>query len=105
LPDAAFGKHLAQTCSGCHGAKSTGGKIIGGPPDWPPAANLTPTGLAGWTYEDFHRALTEGKSKDGRALLAPMSDVPKFAKNMTETELQALWAYFSTLPPQPTGSK
>ncbi|MBY0489324.1 MAG: c-type cytochrome [Gemmatimonadaceae bacterium] len=100
--DAAFGKHLAQTCSGCHGPQFAGGKIIGGPPDWPPAANLTPTGLAGWSYEDFHRALTEAKSKDGRALREPMAGMPKFAKNMTDVELKALWAYISSLPPQAT---
>jgi mono/diheme cytochrome c family protein len=105
LPDATFGKHLAQTCTGCHGPALAGGKIIGGPPDWPPAANLTPTGLAGWTFEDFRRALTEAKSKNGRALLPPMSDMPKFAKNMTDVELQALWAFISTLPPQATPAK
>lgn len=101
LADAAFGKHLAQTCTGCHGANFAGGPIVGGPPDWPPARNLTPTGLAGWTYEDFARALKEGKSKNGVALLEPMASMPKFAKNMTETELQAMWAYIKDLPPQP----
>lgn len=102
VADVTFGKHLAQTCSGCHGVQFAGGKIIGGPPDWPPAANITPTGLAGWTYADFRRALTEGKSKDGRALREPMANMPKFAKNMTDVELQALWAYISSLPPQAT---
>lgn len=101
-PTAAYGKHLAQSCSGCHGPQFAGGKIIGGPPDWPPAANITPTGLAGWSYEDFHRALAEAKSKDGRALREPMASMPKFAKNMTEVELKALWAYISSLPPQAT---
>ncbi len=101
VADATFGKHLAQTCSGCHGEKFAGGPIIGGPPDWPPAANLTPTGLAGWTFEDFSRALKEGKRKDGTALREPMATMPKFAKNMTDTELQALWAYIKSLPPQP----
>ena len=105
LPNANFGKHLAQTCIGCHGPELAGGKIIGGPPDWPPAANLTPTGLAGWTFEDFRRMLLEGKSKDGRALLPPMSNMPRFGKNMTDVEMQALWAYISTLPPKPIAGK
>lgn len=100
VADATFGKHLAQTCTGCHGATFAGGPIIGGPPDWPPAANLTPTGLAGWTFEDFSRALKEGKSKNGVALREPMATMPKFAKNMTEVEMQALWAFISSLPPQ-----
>lgn len=104
VADATFGKHLAQTCTGCHGAKFAGGPIIGGPPDWPPAANLTPTGLAGWTYDDFVRALKEAKSKNGVALREPMAAMQKFAKNMTDTELQALWAYIKELPPQPKGA-
>ncbi len=99
--DATFGKHLAQTCTGCHGPTLAGGPILGGPPDWPPARNLTPTGLAGWTYQDFLTALKEGKSKNGVALREPMASMPKFAKNMTDVELQALWAYISTVPPQP----
>ena len=103
VADATLGKHIAQTCSGCHGDAFAGGPIVGGPPDWPPAANLTPTGLAGWTYDDFERALKEGKSKNGVALREPMATMPKLAKNMTETELHALWAYIKDLPPQPTG--
>jgi len=103
-PDATYGKHIAQTCTGCHRANFAGGPIAGGPPDWPPAANITPTGLAGWTYEDFLRALREGKGKTGAPLREPMASMPKFAKNMTDTELQAMWAYIQTLPPAPTGS-
>ena len=83
---------------------SPGGPIAGGPPDWPPAANLTPTGLAGWTYEDFLGALRGGKRKTGEALREPMASMPKFAKNMTDVELQALWAYVKSLPPAPNGN-
>jgi cytochrome c553 len=103
VANATFGKHLAGVCSGCHGPQFAGGKINGGPPDWPPAANLTPTGLAGWTFDDFSRALKEGKSKSGVALREPMASMPKFAKNMTDVELQALWAFIKDLPPQPMG--
>ena len=102
LADATFGRHLAQTCIGCHGAEFAGGTIVEGPPDWPPAANLTPTGLAGWTYDDFRRALVEGKSKDGRALRAPMTLITKGAAQMRDVELRALWAHFSALPPRPS---
>ena len=103
VADAVFGKHLAQTCTGCHRSNFAGGPIVSGRPEWPPARNLTPTGLAGWTYDDFLRALKEGKSKNGVALLQPMAGLTRFANNMTETELQALWAYLKNLPPQPTG--
>ena len=102
VADATFGKHLAQTCSGCHRDNFAGGPMISGAPDWPPAANLTPTGLAGYTYEDFVRVMREGKRKNGAALLEPMASMPKFAKNMTEVEMQALWAYIKDLPPTPT---
>ncbi len=101
--DATYGKHLAQTCSGCHGDTFAGAKVIGGPPDWPPAANLTPAGLVDWTFDDCSRALTDGKSKNGVALREPMASMPKFAKHMSEIKLQALWAYFKDLPPQSTG--
>ncbi|MBL0173418.1 MAG: c-type cytochrome [Gemmatimonadaceae bacterium] len=103
VADATFGKHLAQTCTGCHRENFSGGPIIGGPPDWPPARNLTPTGLTGYTYEDFVRVLREGKRKNGDVLLEPMASMPKFAKNMTDIELKALWSYIKDLPPQPTG--
>ena len=97
-PNAEFGKHLAQVCTGCHLPSLAGGPIIGGPPDWPPAANLTPAGLVGWTYTDFERAMREGVRKDGTKLREPMALMPKYAKNMTDIELQALWAYISTVP-------
>lgn len=97
-PNAEFGKHLAQVCTGCHLPSLAGGPIIGGPPDWPPAANLTPAGLVGWTYTDFERAMREGVRKDGTKLREPMALMPKYAKNMTDIEMQALWAYISTVP-------
>lgn len=103
VADATFGKHLAQTCTGCHGVDLTGGPINGGPPEWPPARNLTQAGLVGWTYDDFVRALKEGKSKNGVALREPMANMGKFASNMTETELRALWAYIKELPARPAG--
>ncbi len=96
--NATFGKHLAQTCTGCHGQHLAGGPIMGGPPDWPPAANLTPSGLVDWSYDDFVRAMREGTSRNGVALREPMSLMQKYGKNMTDTELQALWAYLQELP-------
>lgn len=98
-----FGRHLVSVCTGCHGSELAGGPISGGPPGWPSAANLTPhpDGLAGWTYEDFTRALREGRSKDGRALEAPMAGMVTYAANLTDTELAAMWAYLESLPAKP----
>lgn len=97
-----FGKHLVQVCAGCHGSNLAGGPIPGGPPDWPHAANLTPVGLPGWTYDDFVRALREGKSKDGHTLRPPMAGMVTYAKNITETEFKAMWAYLQSVPPAPS---
>ena len=84
----------------------SGGPIAGGDPSWPPARNLTPheTGLAGWTYDDFIRALREGVRPDGTALQPPMSLLVTPAQQMKDVELQALWMYLQSLPPTPTGT-
>src|SRR6185436_13701711 len=68
-PTAEYGHYLANVggCTGCHGTGLSGGKIPGTPPEWKPAANLTPTGIGSWTPDDFKRALREGKRPDGTA--------------------------------------
>jgi mono/diheme cytochrome c family protein len=101
---AEFGAHLAGICSGCHGEDLSGGPIAGGDPSWVPARNLTPheDGLAGWTYEQFVRAMREGVRPDGTPLQAPMTLVASYAQNMTDVELQALWAYLQSVPAVPS---
>lgn len=98
-----FGAHLAATCVGCHRQDMSGGRMAFGPPDWPAAANLTPhaSGLGGWSYEDFERALSEGVSKDGRKLREPMSHVVPGTKAMSVTERKALWTYLRSLKAAP----
>jgi len=97
---ATYGAYVARTCTSCHRADYTGGIALG--PGAPPSANLTPRpeGLGGWTEADFVRALREGVRPDGRKL-DPLMPVAMTAA-MTDTELAALWAYFSSLPPRPT---
>lgn len=99
-----FGRHLTAICTGCHRADLSGGPIVGGDPGWPPARNLTPhaDGLSNWTYENFVHALREGQRPDGTPLRAPMSFVTPYARNMSETELQAIWAYVKSVPAMPT---
>lgn len=99
-PTADFGRHLAGVCTGCHGASFTGGPIPGGDPSWPPARNLTPheTALGSWTYDQFVAAMRDGVRPDGSALLEPMTFVAPFARNMTDVEMRALWAYLRSLP-------
>jgi mono/diheme cytochrome c family protein len=65
------------------------------------AANLTPdeTGIGNWSYEQFTRAIREGKFKGlegGRPLLPPM---PWQMYNiMEEEDLQAVFAYLKSIP-------
>ncbi len=105
-PTSAFGRHLAQPCMGCHRTALCGGPIALGPPDWPPAANLTPhaQGLGAWSFADFERAMRDGVRPDGSRLRAPMAEVVRQTARMTDVELRALWSYLRALPPQRTGS-
>jgi mono/diheme cytochrome c family protein len=99
-PTAAFGRHIAGTCMGCHREDLGGGPIVGGDPSWPPAANLTRGGGIGeWTFAQFSTALRDGKRPDGTALRPPMSGVLPYARNMKDVELEALWGYLKSLPP------
>lgn len=64
-------------------------------------ANLTPdveTGLGSWTAEDFIAALRSGRHQGrGREILPPM---PYFAiRNLTDTDLRAVFAYLRSIPP------
>jgi cytochrome c553 len=99
-----YGRYIAVGCTGCHGDNFSGGKIKIGPPDWPPAANLTPHAdgrLAKWTEEDFIRALRTAKRPDGTELNPVM---PRAFAALDDVELKAIWMYLKTLPAAPTGS-
>jgi mono/diheme cytochrome c family protein len=100
----AFGAHMAQVCRGCHRDNLAGGPMPFGPPTWPSAANLTQheQGLRGWSYADFDRAMTQGISKGGRPLRAPMTMVLAQGRALTEAERQALWGYLTRLEPRAT---
>lgn len=105
-PTAAYGEQLGKICRGCHGEKHmAGGPIFGAPPDFPPPANLTPhpTGLGGWSLEDFKKALRTGVRKDGQRMAAFMP-VDSF-KHWTDLEFEALWAYLRSLPAVPYGER
>lgn len=99
-----YGKYLGDIgCSGCHGATYGGGKIPGTPPEWPAPANLTPGGIAHYTYADFQKALREGVRPDGSAI-NPFMPVAA-TKMMSEVEFAALWKYLRTLEPREFGSR
>jgi mono/diheme cytochrome c family protein len=101
---AEYGEYLAAGCIGCHGPGLSGGPIPGGPPDWPPASNLTPGGnLADWTEDDFKTALRTGVTPSGDQLSEAMPW--QTTARMTDEELQALWLYLQSLPARPTGQR
>ena len=51
---------------------------------------------ANWTREDFYRALRLGLRPDGSSIDPSMPW--KLTAHMTDTELDALWSYFQSLP-------
>jgi mono/diheme cytochrome c family protein len=63
-------------------------------------ANLTPdvdTGLGMWTVNDFKQTIRTGRHMGrGRAVLPPMP-VPVY-NNMTDSDLEAVYAYLRTIP-------
>lgn len=100
-PTAEYGRYVARACTGCHGERFSGGHVPGTPPDFPDAANITPTGIGKWTKAEFLTAMREGKRPDGRTLDKFMPW--KAFATMSDTELDALWAFLQTVPAAPTG--
>ncbi len=105
--NATHGAYVANMCLGCHGARLSGGKIPGGPPDWPAAANLT-TGEGSAmpryaTAEQFRQMLASGRRPDGTAI----SPVMPFGslKEMSAVDADALYLYLKGLPPLPAGGR
>ena len=100
------GRYVAQMCVGCHGPGYGGGKIPGGPPDWPAAANLTP-GAGGVMaryarVEDFMAMMRGGKRPDGNAIaVMPFASLSQ----LNDTDLRALHAFLLTLAPRELGSR
>lgn len=95
----AHGKYVANMCIGCHGVDLVGGKIPGGPPDWPPASRLTPgEGSAMGRYPDAAALIAmfrSGKRPDGTAIqVMPFGSLGA----MSETDLRALYLYLKALP-------
>lgn len=96
---AEYGAYLITTCIGCHQPDLAGGPIPGAAPGDPPSANLTPAGhLANWTYEGFANTLRTGITPEGK-LLDPSQMPWPLTLEMTDTELEAIWLYLSSLPP------
>lgn len=89
----AYGMYLARIsgCVGCHGSSLRGGPVPGAPREIPPAPDITSRALQGWSRDDFARALREGVRPDS-TFISPFMPWEQYA-GMTETELDALWAF------------
>jgi mono/diheme cytochrome c family protein len=104
--NAQHGAYVANMCIGCHGQHLSGGKIPGGPPDWPAASNITPGENSAMTrYKDsaaFIAMLRSGKRPDGTPIkVMPFESLAK----LNEVDAQALHAYLQTVPPRPAGGR
>jgi mono/diheme cytochrome c family protein len=104
-PTSAYGAFISRSCTGCHGETLAGGPIPGAPPEMAVPLNLTPdaTGLQGWSLDDFKKTLQTGINKKGKKL-DEMMPISAFGK-LDELEMQALFAYLSSLPPRPFGGR
>jgi mono/diheme cytochrome c family protein len=102
-PTPKYGEYVAAGCKGCHGPGMSGGKIPGAPPDWKPAANITPTGIDRYSEDDFIRILRTGTRPDGSKVDSLMPY--RLTKEMTDVELKALFAYLKTVPPKEYGNR
>ena len=90
-------------CAVCHtaagGMPNAGGRAMDTPFGTIYTTNLTPdadTGLGRWSFSAFQRAMREGISRDGHHLY-PAFPYTAFAKT-SDDDLQALYAYFMSLP-------
>ncbi|MBK8539176.1 MAG: c-type cytochrome [Ardenticatenia bacterium] len=101
-----YGKYLAQIagCTGCHGPGLSGGQIPGAPPDFPQAANLTPSGDVGdWRFQDFLSTIRSGKNPKGHSLAEEMP-WRNFA-GMSDQELRAIWLFVASVPAREAGTR
>ena len=91
------GEYLVEIggCTFCHGTNLTGGQ--GPEPGAPRGTDLTAAGpLSRWSLPDFISTMRNGVTPQGHAIN------PKYMpwlgyRNMTDTELQAVWFYLRSL--------
>ncbi|TMH09271.1 MAG: cytochrome c [Betaproteobacteria bacterium] len=100
------GAYVANMCIGCHGPGLSGGKIPGGPPDWPAAANLTPgEGSVMGQYGDvkvFAAMFKSGKRPDGATVrVMPFESL----RELSDVDVQALHVFLKSLPARAAGNR
>jgi mono/diheme cytochrome c family protein len=101
-----YGGYLARIggCADCHGPNLAGGPVPGGPPDAPPAANITPGGeISGWSEADFIKTMRTGINPAGKQLDSLMPY--KYLGRLTDDELKAIYLYLKTVPSAAMGAR
>jgi mono/diheme cytochrome c family protein len=92
-----YGRYVVQTCVGCHGLGLKGGRIPGGPPNWPAAANLSGDADGAMRrYADaqaFAKLLRTGQRPDGSRVASPMPT----NSHLSDDDLRAMFAYLQSL--------
>jgi mono/diheme cytochrome c family protein len=111
--DAKHGEYLfaAADCGGCHTVDKPGSQLGAGglamKTDFGTfyTPNITPdkAGLGTWSYQQFHRAMREGKGASGEYLY-PAFPYTSFT-GMTDQDIADIWAYLKTLPASSQASK
>ncbi len=92
----ASGQYVANMCIGCHGADLAGGKIPGGPPDWPAASDIRPGkdgAMARYANSArFVTMLRTGKRPDG----TPIQVMPfESLGQLSDVDAQALYLFLT----------
>jgi mono/diheme cytochrome c family protein len=101
-----YGHYLVNiaACSECHAANLAGISPAEGEDGPSPGPNLTPGGeLGSWTEADFINTIRTGQTPSGRRLDSEQMPWATFSQ-MSDTELQAIWAYLHSLPALPDNS-
>ena len=94
-------------CIGCHGEHLSGGKIPGGPPDWPPAANITPgEGSAMSRYPSVGPSSSRccAPASDPTAPAIKVMPFESLAK-LSDVDAQAVYEFLKTVPARPAGGR
>ena len=110
---ASKGEYLARAgdCVACHsvpGGKAFAGELkMGTPMGAIYSTNITPdpeTGIGGYSFEDFDRAVRKGVAKDGHHLY-PAMPYPSYAK-ITDEDIHSLYDFFTKeVPPAKQANK
>lgn len=91
------GEYVANMCKGCHGMQLRGGRVPGGPPDWPAAVDLTSTATyAVYDSVDKFRDMmrTGQRPGGGEVKVMPFPTL----KQLSDVDLEALYLYLKSLP-------